>query len=209
MIGRINERGFMQLVQLIKEGGIIMIPLLICSVGIWIVFFERIYFLRQIKGQFNLLLEKAHTLISEKKIEEAKGLYHNVHPLIGSPFKVVFDSPELSLEEWEARMVRRLKETQKGLRQYLWILGTIGSSAPFIGLLGTVVGIIKSFEAISASGNAGFDVVAGGLSEALVTTAAGIIVGVIAVAFYNYFHNHLKDFNVEFKNKLEDLRDLI
>ncbi|MCR9206426.1 MAG: MotA/TolQ/ExbB proton channel family protein [Halobacteriovoraceae bacterium] len=199
----------MQLVQIIKEGGLIMIPLLICSLGIWIVFFERLYFLRQIKGQFSLILEKANTLITEKKINEARGLYHNVHPLIGGPFQVVFDSPELTLEEWESRMVRRLKETQQGLRKYLWILGTIGTSAPFIGLLGTVVGIIKSFEAISVSGNAGFDVVAGGLSEALITTAAGIIVGVMGVIFYNYFHNQLKDFNVEFKNKLEDLRDLI
>lgn len=199
----------MQLVQIIKEGGLIMVPLLICSLGIWIVFFERLYFLRQIKAQFSLILEKANILISEKKINEARGLYHNVHPLIGGPFQVVFDSPELTLEEWESRMVRRLKETQQGLRKYLWILGTIGSSAPFIGLLGTVVGIIKSFEAISVSGNAGFDVVAGGLSEALITTAAGIIVGVMGVIFYNYFHNQLKDFNVEFKNKLEDLRDLI
>ena len=106
-------------------------------------------------------------------------------------------------------MFRRLKETQQGMRKYLWILGTIGSSAPFIGLLGTVVGIIKSFDAISKSGKAGFDVVAGGLSEALVTTAAGIVVGVLAVIFYNYFQNKLKVYSLDFKNKLEDLRETL
>lgn len=199
----------MQLVHIIREGGFIMVPLLICSLAIWIVFFERLYFLHQFKNQFYLILDKAQKLLTEKKVQEARGLHHNVHPLIGAPFQVVFDSSELSLEEWEAKMGRRLKETQMGLRKYLWILGTIGTSAPFIGLFGTVVGIIKSFESISASGKAGFAVVAGGLGEALVATAAGIIVAVIAVVFYNYFQNRLKDLNVEFKNKLEDLRDLI
>lgn len=186
-----------------------MVPLLICSLAIWIVFFERLYFLHQFKTQFELLLEKSQNLIKDKKINEARGLCHNVHPLIGQPYQVVFDSTEMTLEEWEAKMGRRLKETQMGLRKYLWILGTIGTSAPFIGLFGTVVGIIKSFESIAASGKAGFAVVAAGLGEALIATAAGIIVAVVAVVFYNYFQNKLKDINVEFKNKLEDLKDLV
>ena len=106
-------------------------------------------------------------------------------------------------------MARRLKETQLGMKKYLWLLGTIGSSAPFIGLFGTVVGIIKSFESIAASGKSGFAVVAGGLGEALIATAAGIIVAVVAVVFYNYFQQRFSDLNVEVKNQLEDLRELI
>lgn len=199
----------MQFVQFLKEGGYIMIPLALCSLVIWIVFFERLYFFHQFREQFQLIFEKSLKLIEEEKMLEAKGLHHNIDPLIGRPYQVVFDSKDLSHEEWEARMFRRLKETQQGMRKYLWILGTIGSSAPFIGLLGTVVGIIKSFDAISKSGKAGFDVVAGGLSEALVTTAAGIVVGVLAVIFYNYFQNKLKVFSLDFKNKLEDLRETL
>jgi biopolymer transport protein ExbB/TolQ len=199
----------MQMVQLIKDGGFIMGPLLICSLIIWVVFFERLYFLHQFKNQYDLLVSKAQTLIQEKKMNEARGLHHNVHPLISAPYLVVFDASELSLEEWEARMGRRLKETQLGLKKYLWLLGTIGSSAPFIGLFGTVVGIIKSFESIAASGKAGFAVVADGLSEALIATAAGIIVAVIAVVFYNYFQTRLTGLNTEFKNKLEDLKELV
>lgn len=199
----------MQIVQLIAEGGFIMAPLLVCSLIIWVVFFERLYFYHQFKGQYDLLMEKARTLIQEKKINEARGLCHNVHPLISAPYLVVFDASDLSLEEWEARMSRRLKETQLGLKKYLWLLGTIGSSAPFIGLFGTVIGIIKSFESIASSGKAGFAVVAGGLGEALIATAAGIIVAVIAVIFYNYFQTRLGSLNVEFKNKLEDLKELV
>jgi biopolymer transport protein ExbB/TolQ len=71
------------------------------------------------------------------------------------------------------------------LRRRLWILGTVGSSAPFVGLFGTVVGIVRAFEDMAQSGSAGFAVVAAGIAEALVATAAGIVVAVIAVIAYN------------------------
>lgn len=197
----------MQIVQMISEGGLTMIPLVLCSLTIWVVFFERMYFLHQFKTQTTLLMSKAKNLVEEKKYEEAKGLSHNVHELIGTPFRVVFEDPSMELDKWEGRMSRRLKETHIEMKKYLWILGTIGSAAPFIGLLGTVIGIIKSFDAISASGKAGFGVVAAGLGEALITTAAGIIVGVISVVFYNFFQRKLIVMSTAFKHQLEDLRD--
>jgi biopolymer transport protein ExbB/TolQ len=82
------------------------------------------------------------------------------------------------------------EETQK-LKKNLWILGTVASSAPFIGLLGTVVGIIKSFESMAIAGTGGFAVVAAGISEALVATALGLGVAIIAVIFYNYFQTRI------------------
>ena len=72
------------------------------------------------------------------------------------------------------------------------MLGTVGVSAPFIGLLGTVIGIIKSFTNMAVEGSGGFAVVAGGISEALVATALGLAVGIVAVVFYNYFHTKLE-----------------
>lgn len=71
------------------------------------------------------------------------------------------------------------------LRRRLWILGTVASSAPFVGLLGTVLGIVRAFEDMAASGSAGFAVVAAGIAEALVTTAAGLVVALVAVVAYN------------------------
>src|SRR5262249_51409266 len=78
-------------------------------------------------------------------------------------------------------------------------LGTIGSSAPFIGLLGTVVGIIKSFHTMSVAGTGGFSVVAGGISEALVATAAGLVVAIIAVMSYNYLQTKVAIINTVLK----------
>ena len=83
-------------------------------------------------------------------------------------------------------------EELEALKGPLWVLGTIGSSAPFIGLFGTVVGIIKAFHNMALMGSGGFSVVAAGISEALVATALGLGVAIIAVIFYNYFQTRIE-----------------
>lgn len=85
------------------------------------------------------------------------------------------------------------------MKRRLWALGTMGALAPFVGLFGTVVGIIRAFRSIALSGAGGFSVVAEGVSEALVATAGGIGVAVLAVAFYNYFQTRGSRASVEVK----------
>ena len=72
-------------------------------------------------------------------------------------------------------------------KRYLWALGTVGSSAPFVGLFGTVVGILKAFQSMSVAGTGGFKVVSQGIAAALIATAAGLLVAIYAVIAYNYF----------------------
>ena len=96
------------------------------------------------------------------------------------------------------------EETQK-LRKHLWILGTVASSAPFIGLLGTVIGIIKSFENMAIVGTGGFTVVAAGISEALVATALGLGVAIIALIFYNYFQTRIGNLNGLFRIQVANI----
>ena len=104
-------------------------------------------------------------------------------------------------------MQRRMNETVAGLKKNMWVLGTIGSSAPFVGLFGTVWGIMGSFSAIGAAGKAGFAVVAASISEALIATAAGILVAVVAVMFYNYLLVKISEISMEFRNGLGDLAE--
>ena len=198
----------MNIFNLLNEGGFVMYPLLLCSVLVWAVTIEKIWFIFQFNKSFEHLFEKATELLKDNKVMEAKSLHHNTHPLIVDPYLAIFDENS-ELENMEGKISRRLSETQLGLKKFLWILGTIGSSAPFIGLFGTVVGIIKSFESIASSGKGGFSVVAAGLSEALIATAAGIVVAVMAVILYNYFQNKLSSMNLIFKNRLEDLLDFV
>ncbi len=200
----------MNLWQLFLEGGFIMWPLLICSLVSWSVAFEKFWFLSEFRKQFDSVKSKATQLIGEKKFHEARGLCHNVHPFIGTPLLAVLEGDRAKDKEmWEERIERRLREGQSGLRRYLWIIGTIGSLAPFIGLYGTVVGIIKSFDSIAVSGKSGFSVVASGLSEALVATAAGILVAVMSVMLYNYFQTRLSRVDLSFRNDLADMMDLV
>ena len=86
-------------------------------------------------------------------------------------------------------------------------LATIGSSAPFVGLFGTVVGIINAFKGISTEKSTGLGAVAGGISEALVTTAVGLFVALPAVWMYNYFSGRIEAFDTEMGNSSSELID--
>jgi biopolymer transport protein ExbB len=84
-------------------------------------------------------------------------------------------------------------------------LATIGSTAPFVGLLGTVIGIIDAFAMIQKNHATGVSSVSGGISEALVTTALGLFVAIPAVMMFNYFTGKIKAFDVEMENSSSEL----
>jgi biopolymer transport protein ExbB/TolQ len=90
-----------------------------------------------------------------------------------------------------------MSETLVQLKQGLGFLATIGSTAPFVGLFGTVAGIINAFRNIAATGSGGMSVVSGGIAEALVTTALGIFVAIPAVAGFNYVTGKVEVFHIE------------
>ena len=199
----------MSFLTILNDGGFIMYPLFFCSLVVWIVSIQKIMFMKDFKKQYSQLAIKAEGLIKEGKCHEAKGLCSSAHRYVSVPFLSVIEGKESGIEDWSSKVERRILETREGLKSSLWILGTIGTSAPFIGLFGTVVGIIKSFQSIASAGKSGFAVVAAGLSEALIATAAGILVAVVAVVFYNFFQTKLNSIILDFKIKLEDLADLL
>jgi biopolymer transport protein TolQ len=110
------------------------------------------------------------------------------------------ESSQRALERSEAIVHSKQKRGLGGL-------ATIGSTAPFIGLLGTVIGILNAFQAIATSKTSGIGQVAGGISEALVTTAFGLLVAIPAVMCFNYFTNKVEAFDVEMDNSSSELVD--
>ena len=110
------------------------------------------------------------------------------------------ESARRALERAEAIVHAELK---RGVSS----LATIGSTGPFVGLFGTVVGIINAFKGISSEKSTGLGAVAGGISEALVTTAVGLFVAIPAVWMYNYFAGRLEAFDVEMGNSSSELVD--
>jgi biopolymer transport protein ExbB len=90
-----------------------------------------------------------------------------------------------------AAVERARQELGWRLRRALWVLATVGATAPFVGLFGTVLGIMTAFAEMAKSGQGGFAVVAAGISEALITTAGGIAVAIEAVVLYNFLNTHV------------------
>jgi len=105
--------------------------------------------------------------------------------------------PTASLELVTSALRDSISETLIQLKRGLGFLATIGSTAPFVGLFGTVVGIISAFRSIAATGSGGMSVVSGGIAEALVSTALGIFVAIPAVVAFNHFTGKMETFHVE------------
>jgi len=105
--------------------------------------------------------------------------------------------PVASLELVTSALRDSISEMLIQLKRGLGFLATIGSTAPFIGLLGTVIGIINAFRSIAATGSGGMSVVSGGIAEALVSTALGIFVAIPAVVAFNHFTGKIETFHVQ------------
>jgi biopolymer transport protein ExbB/biopolymer transport protein TolQ len=125
-------------------------------------------------------------------------------------FQAHQNSPEISGEEIEAskRALERAEAiVHAELKRGVSGLATIGSTAPFVGLFGTVVGIINAFKGISTEKSTGLGAVAGGISEALVATAIGLFVAIPAVWMFNFFTEKIAAFDVEMGNSSSELID--
>ncbi|MDZ4346875.1 MAG: MotA/TolQ/ExbB proton channel family protein [Candidatus Binatia bacterium] len=195
------EQQGLDLIDIIHKGAIATYPLILMSIISVAVVFERLWSLRSIASVTLRITESIMDPIKKGQRDLAIAICkQNSHSPAGRIFLNILDREAGQRLEVTNNFAAEamFEETQK-LRKHLWILGTVASSAPFIGLLGTVVGIIKSFESMAIAGTGGFAVVAAGISEALVATALGLAVAIIAVIFYNYFQTRLSSLNALFR----------
>lgn len=191
----------LDLLTIIQQGAIATYPLIFLSVVSVTVVLERLWSLRNINSKTLRIAESLLDPIKkgQKDLAIAIGRQNSDAPA-GRIFLRIFDKEgSQPLETAKAFASEAIFEETQSLKKHLWILGTVASSAPFIGLLGTVVGIIKAFENMAIEGTGGFAVVAAGISEALVATALGLAVAIIAVIFYNYFQTRIFNINGLFR----------
>lgn len=154
---------------------------------------ERLFVLRSVSSQSEKVREKVKIALSSQNYEIVEELGKDVTTLEGRALnyglKHVKESGSKGLEElFNSIMLIEKPE----LERYLSFMATIGSNAPYIGLLGTVMGIMKAFHDLSVSSDAGQQTVMAGISAALVATAAGLFVAIPAVLAYNYFSKKSK-----------------
>src|SRR5467141_5148360 len=182
---------------------------------------ERIYTFSQARSQSKLFAPQVAKHLKDGRLKEAIALSASKEYRYSHLAKVVL----AGLQEYQFQQetggaslnredvldtVRRSIQratalTASDLKKGVSTLATIGSTAPFVGLLGTVVGVINAFHGIAASGSGGIGAVSAGIAEALVETALGLFVAIPAVWFYNYLTGRIEYFNVEMDNSSSEL----
>jgi len=191
----------LDLLTIIHQGAIATYPLIFLSIISVTVVLERLWSLRNISSATLRICESLMDPIKKGQWDLAIAICRqNSDSPAARIFLRIFDKgTSQPLEAVNSFATEAMFEETQILKKNLWILGTVASSAPFIGLLGTVVGIIKSFESMAIAGTGGFAVVAAGISEALVATALGLAVAIIALIFYNYFQTRISSVNGLFR----------
>jgi biopolymer transport protein ExbB len=181
---------FVELQKMLWTGGPVLVAtkLLIVagSIGAVVVAIERGLLLRSFAARARALHEHVVRALLRGDGAQARGECDR-SPLPSAAIYRAALERAAKPDRIEDAVDRARREVIQELRGPLWILATLGALMPFLGLFGTVIGILASFHKIGQTGNAGFAVVSGDIAEALITTAAGLAVAMEAVLFYNFF----------------------
>lgn len=200
----------MNIWHLIKIGGVTMVVLLILSVVSVAIILERYVFYH-----FKAKLKRKDFMLKIRQVLKTGGVKSALEICRGAdaPFVQVvyaglsfFDCSE---KEISNNMERQIIIETVILERFTSVIGTIGSVSVYIGLLGTITGILKAFHDVSVSGSGGISVIIGGISEALSTTAAGLTIAIPAVAAYNYSMKKIEDFIKDMELAASETMDLI
>ena len=208
-----------QMGPIAKAIGVILVIMSMISFGVAI---ERIYTFTQARKQSKLYAPQVAKHLKEGRLKDAIAISSSKTYRYSHLAKVVLaglqeyqfqqeSGSNLSREDLVDTVRRAIQRasalTANDLKKGVASLATIGATAPFVGLLGTVVGIITAFQGIAATGSGGLGAVSAGISEALVETALGLVVAIPAVWFYNYLTGRIEYFNVEMDNSSSELVD--
>ena len=177
----------------------VIVLLILCSIYSWAVIFEKLKLFKKINSSSDEFEEKFW------KSKSAETFYNNLPQNISDPMAIIFresmqgimkSKSKTNINErltniLEAGIEKQTSKIEKGFT----FLATVGSTAPFIGLFGTVWGIMNSFQSIAISRNTSLAIVAPGIAEALFATALGLLAAIPAVVAYNKFNNDLRLYN--------------
>ena len=165
----------------------VMLVILACSVVTFGFALERIVYYWKRRQDPERLMQKVTEQVRAGSIKEAMWTCNAATHPAGAAAAQIIQNASLPNDHQEERLQIVLSEQRLLLDRNLGVLGTMGNTAPLIGLLGTVWGIMRAFHDMARTGSAGPSVVAAGVAEALFTTAAGLLVAVPAVLLYNHF----------------------
>ena len=202
--------GNFSLWEAIKIGGPVMYLLVICSVLSIAVILERIfYYYQKSRSCREMFMKSIKQELSKGDIQRAVTICQNTPTPFSSVVVTALNSLHLEEKEIANALDRQIIIETNNLENRTAIIGTIGSTAVYIGLLGTVWGIMKTFKDIAQVSSGGINVVIGGVSEALICTATGLFVAIPAVMAYNYFVRRVSGFVTDMELCASEITSLI
>ena len=173
--------------ELVKSGGWLMLPIILCSIVSISIIAERFWSLRREKVLPKHLVANIWNAVKKDNLAPTDIEKLSKESALGQILSVGLLNRNESRERIKECIEERGREVVHDLERFLNTLGTIASISPLLGLLGTVIGMISVFAAITKYGVGDPAVLAGGISEAMITTAAGLTVAIVSLIFYRYF----------------------
>jgi len=182
--------------DILHLGGSTMYVLLLCSLVSITIFLERMFYYRkQSRADRRDFIARLGDAIAAKNPEKAKEIAKETQAPWARVVEAGLNEYGRSEKLMNGAMERKIIDETRNLERFTGIVGTIGNIGVYIGLLGTVLGIVRAFHDIAAAGSGGISTVIDGVAEALVCTAAGLFVAIPAVIFFNYFTRRVEFFS--------------
>ncbi len=195
--------------EIIVAGGWLMVPILACSVAVIAITVERYWTLNPAKIAPRTLLAQVWSWIKNNQIDAAKLRELKQSSPLGRILAAGLSNSKHGREVMKDSIQEAASQVIHDLERYVGALGTIAAVAPLLGLLGTVFGMIEVFAAIMLEGSGNTGVLAGGISMALITTAAGLCVAIPAMIFHRFFQRRIDTIVVTMEEEAIKLVDAL
>ena len=187
------------------RGGIMMYPLFLASVLALAIIINKLYVLSRARTNERELIAKIKELLNQKMVEQAVALCKNAKGPVASILKAGLNQYGKGQEAIENAFESQASEEVPRLESYLPALATIAAVSTLMGFTGTVLGMIRAFDSIAAASATSPAIVASGISEALITTAAGLLIAIPTLLFYRYFIHRVDRFVSEIERYCKEL----
>ena len=192
-----------------EKGGLMLLPIILCSIVALGIIVERFWSLKRNKILPPDLVPQVWKLSREEKLDAMAIRRLKVGSPLGAILAAGLSNSRFGREIMKESIEEVGRQVAHDLERYLTALGTISAITPLLGLLGTVVGMIKVFAAIMSQGVGDPSVLAGGISEALITTAAGLAVAIPSLMFHRYFEGRVDDLVLNMEEESLKLIEMI
>lgn len=192
-----------ELWELLVLGRLTTVPLALLSVVVFSIAIERIWRFRGLEKATRDLARRQVDALVRRDVATARALCEASNTPIARVFGEGLRWRNIALEDLSEILHTGRQEAISELRRGLWFIGTIGSLAPYIGLFGTVVGIMRAFREIGVTGDTGFDTVSSGIAEALIATAVGLLVAIVALLLFNWLQTRVATIGQVFSRSTE------